>query len=591
MSEFLLEAGDGILLPLLDIFNKIKQTKIPPKQWNSVLITIIYKNKGSHKSLVNYRGIFLASVVSKVFERMIKNRIKQFMDKVDYCQAGAKSNRGPPDNTFILNAVIDHCIYIGKSLHITTYDFEQAFDSLWLQDCILSLRKLGVPDYILQLIYNLNKEAVITVKTPQGKTSSAVVSDTVQQGRVLALDLCSCSTAEYCGVNKGIAIGTCIISSLAFVDDMLDISELNEAEAAHLKAIAFSLRKKLKYSLPKCEGMVINGKKHTENLPALFLEDKELKHVQHTKYIGDIFQQNGKNDELVKDRVSRGTKAMLKIEAILADVSFGHHTMNVSLLLYRALFLSTVIFNSQSWRNLTEKNIMQLQALQLRLLKKFLNAPSSTSNSFVFLELGVLPIRYEIHQRQLTFLHHIVNLNEDDPVYCLYQNMKRLPGERNWLNDVLQSATNYGIEVDESMLKSISKETFKKRVKDKIQEYAFAILKADNASKSKTANVEYSSFQLQPYLTKLYPNHARTIFKCRAKCLKIKTHRPYQFSNQVCRWCNLEEESLIHILNCGWEEKMEPMDIENIGDINWSQEAKLVSFATRVNHFLDLVDY
>ena len=169
--------------------------------------------------------------------------------------------------------------------------------------------------------------------------------------------------------------------------------------------------------------------------------------------------------------------------------------------------------------------------------------------------------------------------------------MKRLPGKRNWLNDVLQSATTYGIEVDESMLKSISKETFKKRVKDKIQEYAFAILKADNASKSKTANVEYSSFQLQPYLTKLYPNHARTIFKCRAKCLKIKTHRPYQFSNQVCRWCNLEEESLIHILNCGWEEKMEPMDIENIGDINWSQEAKLVSFATRVNHFLDLVDY
>ena len=85
-----------------------------------------------------------------------------------------------------MNAVIDHAIYLGKSVHITTYDFEQAFDSLWLEDCILSLRKLGVSDDILQLIFNLNKQAVIRVKTPYGLTPTAVVNDTVQQGRVLA---------------------------------------------------------------------------------------------------------------------------------------------------------------------------------------------------------------------------------------------------------------------------------------------------------------------------------------------------------------------------------------------------------------------
>ena len=42
VSEFLLEAGEGILLPLLDLFNEVKRSKIPPKQWNSVLITMIY---------------------------------------------------------------------------------------------------------------------------------------------------------------------------------------------------------------------------------------------------------------------------------------------------------------------------------------------------------------------------------------------------------------------------------------------------------------------------------------------------------------------------------------------------------------------
>ena len=195
--------GNGILLPLLDIFNRVKNSRKPPKQWNSVIITVIYKNNGSRKSLINYRGIFLASIIAKVFERLLKDRIKTQLEKIDLCQAGSRSNRGPPDNTFIVNAVIDHSIYIGKSLYVTIYDFEQAFDSLWLQDCILSLRQLGISDSILQLIYNLNKEAQITVKTPFGRTSTALVEDVVQQGRVLAPDLCSASTAEYCGRNRG----------------------------------------------------------------------------------------------------------------------------------------------------------------------------------------------------------------------------------------------------------------------------------------------------------------------------------------------------------------------------------------------------
>ena len=101
--------------------------------------------------------------------------MKTQMNNVNPCQAGARTNRGPPDNTFIVNAAIDHSIYIGKSLYISAYDFEQAFDSLWLQDCILSLRKLGVPNYILQLIYNLNKEALITVNTPYGPTSTTLI--------------------------------------------------------------------------------------------------------------------------------------------------------------------------------------------------------------------------------------------------------------------------------------------------------------------------------------------------------------------------------------------------------------------------------
>ena len=169
--------------------------------------------------------------------------------------------------------------------------------------------------------------------------------------------------------------------------------------------------------------------------------------------------------------------------------------------------------------------------------------------------------------------------------------MKRLPGEKNWYIDVLRTSTIYGIDIDEDRLKSISKELFKTTVKSSIRQFAFDDLTTQCASQSKTGDLKYSSFQTQPYLSKLYPSQGKTILKCRAKCLKIKTHRPFQFPNKVCRWCNLEDESLAHIVNCGWEEKMDLTNIQDLMDIDIEKEAKLVSLATRVNHFLELVDF
>ena len=97
---------------------------------------------------------------------------------------------------------------------------------------------------------------------------------------------------------------------------------------------------------------------------------------------------------------------MVSIEAIMNELQLGTHTVSVYLLLYRSLFLSTMLFNSQSWTNLSKKDINDLQVCQLRMLKKILGGARSTSNSFTFLELGVLPISYEIHKRQISFLHH-----------------------------------------------------------------------------------------------------------------------------------------------------------------------------------------
>ena len=251
-AEVLTKAGEGVRRPLLQVFNIIKSERIIPEEWRKVLITMIYKNKGSRRDLEKYRGIFLTVLVSKVFERMLQARMKDQLEKVSLFQAGSRCGKGAADNLFLLRSSVDHCRYMNESLYITTYDFRQAFDSLWLQDCILVLQKLGVEKYILKLVNEMNKKAVVQIKTPYGLSEPVDVTDIVKQGGILGSPICSAATAEYCETNKGISLGTASIASLAFVDDIADLSpSFDDAVQSHKNALAFAKRKKLQLAPEK----------------------------------------------------------------------------------------------------------------------------------------------------------------------------------------------------------------------------------------------------------------------------------------------------------------------------------------------------
>ena len=514
-SEIFHYLGTGLLQPLLQTLNIVKNSRRIPEKWRNVLVTMIYKNKGSRMDLEKYRGIFLTVIASKLFELLLKNRMKTNLDKVSLFQAGSKDGKGPPDILFLLRSCIDYSKYMNNCLYVTSYDFRQAFDSLWLQDCILTLKKLGVEDYILQLIYELNKKAIVQVKTPYGLTEPAEVIDTVKQGAILGSSLCSASTGEYCQVNKGVTVGDVQIASLAYVDDVIDLNGNDEDTVqAHQNAEVFAKRKKLTHAPEKCNLMLINRRnKKNIKVPELKINEEIMEEVHQMVCLGDVFNSKGNNDDLINDRVKRGTASMVSIHGFMREMSLGVHTISVYLLLHHAIFLASMLFNAQAWSNITEKNMSNLTTIQMRFLKKAMSAKQATTNSFMYLELGVLPIAQEVHKRQLTFFHHIVNLAEDDPVRKMWQYQRQLPNYNNWWNGIENLIVKYNIELSEEQIKSISKDTFKQKVKKAITQVAFEDLRKECQAKEKTKQLVYQEYKTQPYIQSLYPNHSKIIFK------------------------------------------------------------------------------
>ena len=221
----------------------------------------------------------------------------------------------------------------------------------------------------------------------------------------------------------------------------------------------------------------------------------------------------------------------------------------------------------------------------MRYLKKMMGVRQATSNAFMYLELGVLPIKYEIHKRQLLFLYHIVNLPEDDPVKKVWRNQTNLPDYGNWWCDVKVLMEIYGIEFDEETLMQMSKDTFKKKVKKAVAESAFEELKRQNEMKSRTKGIRYEKFEVQNYVKKMDPWEAKLIFKCRSKTLSIKDHMQFKYNENSCRWCGIGEETLSHIVNCGNEECI---DAETI--LTNMEVTDLKVLAKRIQDFLSKVE-
>ena len=101
-----------------------------PKTWKQGLIIKIPK-KGDLTECGNWRGITLTFVPSKVFGRLLIDKIRDGVNsKLRDEQAGFRTGRGTVEQIFILRNIIEQVVKWQSTLYITFVDFEKAFDSV-----------------------------------------------------------------------------------------------------------------------------------------------------------------------------------------------------------------------------------------------------------------------------------------------------------------------------------------------------------------------------------------------------------------------------------------------------------------------------
>ena len=193
------------------------------------------------------------------------------------------------------------------------------------------------------------------------------------------------------------------------------------------------------------------------------------------------------------------------------------------------------------------------------LIRELMKCSSSVAKDLLYLELGILPIRFIIKTRRILYLHHILQQENQSLLYRFFIAQIEDPTPRDWVSQVLEDLEEINKNLELDKIKYMKKEKFKSIIKESVRTKAFSDLKKRkeerNSENSKGKLIKYDEFKMQEYLTNTEENMSieeqKWIFKCRVEDMNIKANQRGKYEDISCPSCMKNvDETQSHILLC-----------------------------------------
>ena len=352
-ATFIKKIGPYITYILKRIFNLSLEQGSLPWQWRVALVTPIHK-KGSRNNPKNYRPISLTSVICRLLESIIKDKLLEFLHKnslIAPSQHGFVPRKSTATQLLVTLNEWTKKYDKGDNLNVIYTDFSKAFDRVSHKKLIQVLYSFGVKGKLLEWLNSFltNRKQLVYINSYYSDT--LCVKSGVPQGSVLGPLLFLLFIED---IQKVCSPGC---SAVMFADDCKFYGTDPSALQSTLENIVkFTNKRQISLAEEKCIHLNLSKER-----PSCFFkfEDAYIQKNDNVKDLGIIVSSNLIWKDHIRDIK---TKAFLRCHQILRCFT----TNNIWTLLraYKTYIRPILEYNSSIWNPSSKQEKKDLERVQ-----------------------------------------------------------------------------------------------------------------------------------------------------------------------------------------------------------------------------------
>ena len=392
---------------ILKLYNKCLELRVFPDSWKLGVLILVPKPGKDTSNIINWRPITLLSLLAKVLDRLIANRLNTFLYKhnlMSNCQFGFIAQRST------INALDQLCHNI-RSTHLLekqgiliSLDIKGAFDNVDINSIIRNLKNKSVPKYLQEIIADFLSNRSIQF-TLNNKTHTREIRKGVPQGAILSPTLWNIVMDELLTDLEQSELGF----QIAFADDLNLLLSDNDAMILEYKANTvikkatdWGNRNGLKFNTTKTQIMKINiNNDYAFNIQ---MYDESLIFQSTVKCLGIIIDDRLRFKIFI-DNLINSTKNGFAWFNMIVKNTFGLNP-HLTRLVYKVYVEPKLTYACQIWykySNVKSQLLNSLTKLQRQFLIKITKSYRTTSYKKLYLLSNTRPIDLTINQLSRAF--------------------------------------------------------------------------------------------------------------------------------------------------------------------------------------------
>ena len=382
---------DSYIEPLTFLINYSLKTGVFPSELKLARMVPIFK-AGDSSALTNYRPISVLTFFAKVFEKIVYNKLLNFISDNNILydhQYGFRKGRSTQQAIITLVDKITKSQDIGDIVITLLIDLKKAFDTIDHRILLRKLYSYGIRGSMLKWMesYLTDRSQYVVIDGKVSQTRG--IKCGVPQGSILGPLLFIISVNDICNVSPMLfkilyADDTCVLISGNHLNNLIDrlnteLISLNNWFKAN----------KLSLNTKKSCFMIFHRSRIKPNvINKVVIDNHELTQVNSAKYLGVIIDHKLnwiEHISYVKSKMSKGIGIMYKARQFL--------TKKALLMLYHAYIFPYMTYCIEVWGCASQTQLNCLFLLQKKIIRIMNFSHYLAHTNPLFLTMKVLPLR------------------------------------------------------------------------------------------------------------------------------------------------------------------------------------------------------